>query len=127
LAYQIAEIYAWRGEKDKAFEWIHIAFDNHDTGMLSLLIDPLMHGLHHDARYDGLPAKIGLGVAIVTTIRSKAGSSQMSLPRMRENQIPLSGHGGAIDRPVVFDCNHDSDRNHLRPDRFAVRFRVELA
>ncbi len=29
-------------------------------GMLSLLIDPLMHGLHHDARYDGLLAKIGL-------------------------------------------------------------------
>ena len=57
MAYQIAEVYAWRGEKDKAFEWIHIAFDNHDTGMLSLLIDPRMHGLHHDARYDGLLAR----------------------------------------------------------------------
>ena len=50
LAYQIAQVYAWRGETEKAFEWLQIAFDNHDTGMLSLLIDPLLRGLHHDAR-----------------------------------------------------------------------------
>ena len=31
LAYQIAQVYAVRGEKDKAFEWLQIAFDNHDT------------------------------------------------------------------------------------------------
>src|SRR5438309_11914735 len=34
LAYQIAEVYAVRGEKDKAFEWLQIAFDEHDTGTL---------------------------------------------------------------------------------------------
>jgi TolB-like protein/Flp pilus assembly protein TadD len=59
-AYQIAEVYAWRGETEKAFEWLQIAFDNHDTGMLSLLIDPLMRGLRHDARYNGMLAKVGL-------------------------------------------------------------------
>ena len=37
LAYQIAEVYAVRGEKDKAFEWLQISFDNHDTGTLTLL------------------------------------------------------------------------------------------
>lgn len=41
LAYQIAEVYAWRGETDNAFEWLQIFVDNHDTGLLSLLIDPL--------------------------------------------------------------------------------------
>jgi len=60
LAYQIAEVYAWRGENDKAFEWLQISLDKHDTGTLSLLIDPLMRGLRHDARYNGLLAKIGL-------------------------------------------------------------------
>jgi serine/threonine-protein kinase len=60
LAYQIAEVYAWRGETDKAFEWLQVSLDNHDTGMLSLLINPLMRGLRHDARYNGLLAKIGL-------------------------------------------------------------------
>ncbi|HYV26069.1 MAG TPA: tetratricopeptide repeat protein [Candidatus Eisenbacteria bacterium] len=64
LAYQIAEVYAWRGEKDKAFEWLQISLNDHDTGTLSLLIDPLMRGLRHDARYDGLLAKMGLPVRL---------------------------------------------------------------
>jgi serine/threonine-protein kinase len=60
MAYQIAEVYAWRGEKDKAFEWLQISLDNHDTGLLSLMIDPLVQGLRQDARYNGVLAKIGL-------------------------------------------------------------------
>jgi len=60
MAYQIAEVYAWRGEKDKAFEWLQASLDNHDTGLLSLMIDPLMQGLRHDARYKDVLKKIGL-------------------------------------------------------------------
>jgi serine/threonine-protein kinase len=63
LAYQIAEIYAVRGEKDKAFEWLQISFDNHDTGTLTLLIDPLLRGLRDDPRYKNLLAKLGLPAA----------------------------------------------------------------
>ena len=59
-AYQVAEVYAWRGETDKAFEWLQISLDNHDTGLLSLLIDPLMHNLRRDSRYKALLEKIGL-------------------------------------------------------------------
>ena len=64
LAYQIAEVYAWRGETDNAFEWLQISLNDHDTGTLSLLIDPLMRSLRHDARYDGLLAKMGLPVRL---------------------------------------------------------------
>ena len=60
LAYQIAEVYAVRGEKDKAFEWLQIAFDNHDTGTLSVLVDPLMRSLRGDPRYKNFLAKLGL-------------------------------------------------------------------
>jgi serine/threonine-protein kinase len=60
LAYQIAEVYACRGETDKAFEWLQVSLGNHDTGTLSLLINPLMRGLRHDPRYKGMLAKIGL-------------------------------------------------------------------
>jgi len=60
LAYQIAEVYAWRGETDKAFEWLQISYDNHDTGLLSLLIDPLMRDLRSDPRYKGMVEKVGL-------------------------------------------------------------------
>jgi serine/threonine-protein kinase len=63
LAYQIAEVYAVRGEKDKAFEWLQIAFDQHDTGTLTLLVDPLLRGLRDDPRYKNLLAKLGLPAA----------------------------------------------------------------
>ncbi len=63
LAYQIAEVYAVRGETDKAFEWLQISFDNHDTGTLSFLIDPLLRDLRTDPRYKSLLTKLGLSAA----------------------------------------------------------------
>jgi TolB-like protein/Flp pilus assembly protein TadD len=64
LAYQIAEVYAVRGENDKAFEWLQISFDNHDTGTLTLLTDPLLRGLRDDARYKKFLVKLGLPTAL---------------------------------------------------------------
>jgi TolB-like protein/Flp pilus assembly protein TadD len=63
LAYQIAEVYAVRGEKDKALEWLQIAFDDHDTGTLALLVDPLLRGLRDDPRYKSLLTELGLPAA----------------------------------------------------------------
>src|SRR5437870_806624 len=63
LAYQIAEVYAVRGEADKAFEWLQLSFDNRDTGTLSLLIDPLLRDLRTDPRYKSLLTKLGLPAA----------------------------------------------------------------
>jgi TolB-like protein/Flp pilus assembly protein TadD len=60
LAYQIAEVYAVRGEKDRAFEWLQISFDNHDTGTLTLLTDPLLRRLRDDPRYKKFLIKLGL-------------------------------------------------------------------
>jgi serine/threonine-protein kinase len=60
FAYQIAEVYAVRGEKEKAFDWLQIAFDDRDAGMLSLLVDPLLRSLRDDARYKNLVVKVGL-------------------------------------------------------------------
>jgi len=58
LDYQVAQVYAVRGEREKAFEWLQIAFDNHDTGMLALLVDPLLNSLRDDPRYKMLIAKM---------------------------------------------------------------------
>ena len=60
FAYQIAEVYALRGEKDKAFEWLQTALDDRDAGMLGLSADPLLRGLRDDARYKNLLVKVGL-------------------------------------------------------------------
>jgi serine/threonine-protein kinase len=58
LDYQVAQVYAVRGEKEKAFEWLQIAFDHRDTGMLALLVDPLLNSLRDDPRYKTLIAKM---------------------------------------------------------------------
>jgi TolB-like protein len=60
LDYQIAEVYALRGETDKVFEWLQISLDSHDTGLLAILVDPLLRGLRDDPRYKNLLAKLGL-------------------------------------------------------------------
>src|SRR5438105_1656357 len=58
LAYQIAEVYAVRGDTDKAFEWLQISYDNHDTGTLAILVDPLLHRIRDDPRSKALVAKM---------------------------------------------------------------------
>jgi TolB-like protein/lipoprotein NlpI len=50
-AIQIAEVYAWRNEKDKAFEWLERAFTQHDPGLAAMLPDPLLKNLHTDVRW----------------------------------------------------------------------------
>ena len=80
MAYQIAEVYAWRGEKDKAFEWLQVSLDNHDTGLLSLMIDPLVQGLRQDARYNDVLTKIGLSLQI--------SASQAKSPLVTRTRLP---------------------------------------
>jgi TolB-like protein/Flp pilus assembly protein TadD len=58
LDYQVAQVYAFRGDKEKAFEWLQVAFDNHDTGMLALQVDPLLDSLREDPRFQALVAKM---------------------------------------------------------------------
>jgi predicted Zn-dependent protease len=41
-AFQIAEVYAFRGESDKAWEWLNRACRQRDSGLMFLKIDPLL-------------------------------------------------------------------------------------
>ena len=50
-AFQIAEIYAYLGEKDKAFEWLERAYNQHDGGLSQIKGDPLLHNIGKDPRY----------------------------------------------------------------------------
>jgi TolB-like protein len=59
-AYQIAEVYAWRGQNDKAFEWLERAYRQHDGGLTSLNYDQLLKGLRGDPRYKALLRKLNL-------------------------------------------------------------------
>ena len=59
-AYQIAEVYAYRGETDKAFEWLLRAYQQRNVGMLFLKVDPLLRSLLHDPRYADVLRKMRL-------------------------------------------------------------------
>ena len=59
-ACQIAAVYAWRGERDAAFEWLQRSYELRDTGLLSVRVDPLLRELHSDPRYTALLVKMGL-------------------------------------------------------------------
>jgi len=61
-AYQIAEVHAWRGEKDRAIEWLERARAQRDGGLVLLKTDLLLRKLHGDPRYAALLNKIHLPV-----------------------------------------------------------------
>jgi serine/threonine protein kinase/Tfp pilus assembly protein PilF len=59
-AYGVAEIYAWRGENDKAFEWLDRAYQQHDSNMYDFRNDATLRSLHGDARFAALLRKMKL-------------------------------------------------------------------
>jgi TolB-like protein/tetratricopeptide (TPR) repeat protein len=59
-AYQVAEVYAYRNDRDKAFEWLERAHRQNDAGMPGLRLDTLFPNLHGDPRWDALLRTLGL-------------------------------------------------------------------
>jgi serine/threonine-protein kinase len=60
MAYQISELYAWRGQKDEAFTWLDRAFAQRDGGLTELKFDPLMDSLRTDPRFNSLLRRMNL-------------------------------------------------------------------
>jgi TolB-like protein/Tfp pilus assembly protein PilF len=58
-AYLIGEVYAGLGEKDKAFEWLTKAYEEHAGQMIFIKIDPWIKNLRSDPRYKELLKKMG--------------------------------------------------------------------
>jgi adenylate cyclase len=59
-AYQIAEVYAYRGDKDRAFEWLERARRQRDGSLGFMRCDPFIANLHEDPRWDVFLRKMGL-------------------------------------------------------------------
>ena len=59
-AFQVAEAYAYRGDKDKAFEWLERARRQRDPGLGNLLKDPLLENLRNDPRWNAFLHTMGL-------------------------------------------------------------------
>jgi serine/threonine protein kinase/Tfp pilus assembly protein PilF len=60
MAFQIAEVFAYRGETDRAFEWLERAFTLRDSGLADIKNDPLLKSLEGDPRYTALLKKLRL-------------------------------------------------------------------
>jgi TolB-like protein/Tfp pilus assembly protein PilF len=59
-AYQIAEVHAFRGEADLAFEWLERAYAQRDSGVTNIKGDRLLRGLVGDPRYKAFLRKLKL-------------------------------------------------------------------
>lgn len=62
LALQVAQIHAFRGETDRAFEWLDRAYAQRDQGVSSVKRDRLLKNLRGDPRWAAFLAKVGLPV-----------------------------------------------------------------
>ena len=59
-SYDIAEIYARMGEKDQTLIWLEKAYDEHDSGLVSVGVDPLFNNVRSDARFRALLERLRL-------------------------------------------------------------------
>jgi TolB-like protein/DNA-binding winged helix-turn-helix (wHTH) protein len=61
-AYEIATVYAFRNQTDKAFEWLDRAYAQRDPSMSQTKVNPLLKNLHSDPRYTAFLKRLHLPV-----------------------------------------------------------------
>jgi serine/threonine protein kinase/tetratricopeptide (TPR) repeat protein len=59
-AFQISQVYAWWGDRGKAFQWLDRAYAQHDSGVAIVKVDPLLKSLRPDPRYKAFLHKMNL-------------------------------------------------------------------
>jgi hypothetical protein len=58
--YFTAVKYAALGDREQAFEWLEKAYQERDTWLVHLKVDPMLDGLRSDPRYANLLAPMNL-------------------------------------------------------------------
>lgn len=61
-SYLLAELHAFRGEKDLAFTWLETAYHKKDSWLFWVKSDPLLKNLKNDPRYNAFLKKMNLPV-----------------------------------------------------------------
>jgi adenylate cyclase len=57
-AYALAYCYTAMGDKDEAFKWLNVAYENHDISVQYVNIDPDFRALRSDPRFNTLVGKV---------------------------------------------------------------------
>jgi len=60
--FQIAEIYAWHGEREKALDWLELAIKYKDPGLIDVKVSPLLKPCREDPRYKEVLKKLNLPI-----------------------------------------------------------------
>jgi serine/threonine-protein kinase len=60
LAYQIAQVHAWRGERDQALDWLERAYRQRDGGLIYVPHDRYFSSLRDTPRFRALLQKLNL-------------------------------------------------------------------
>ena len=60
MSFQIAAVYAFRGDADKTFEWLDRAYEKRDPGVMAIIDNPFTRELRSDPRFAAFCKKVGL-------------------------------------------------------------------
>jgi tetratricopeptide (TPR) repeat protein len=60
--YLIAEVYAYRNQRDEAFAWMDRAYIQHDSGLPEIKVDPFVKNIHGDPRFNALLKRLNLPI-----------------------------------------------------------------
>jgi tetratricopeptide (TPR) repeat protein len=71
--FQIAEVHAFRGELDQAFEWLETGYQKRDSGNGPARCDPLLKNLHDDPRWLQFLRKMNLADDQLTWAQQPSG------------------------------------------------------
>jgi tetratricopeptide (TPR) repeat protein len=92
--YNIAYVYAFRGEADKAFEWLDQAIAYGDPGLGDVVTEPLFAKIHADPRWLVFLRKLGKAPEQLAKIEFK-----VTLPQASADHNPASVPAAGTDKP----------------------------
>ena len=96
-SYNIADVHAFRGEADKAFEWLDKAVQSQDPGLADILVDNLFDNIHSDPRWLPFLRKVGRAPEQLAKIQFKVTSRrEHSLRRTQTRRDHVYRHGGPL-------------------------------
>jgi TolB-like protein/Flp pilus assembly protein TadD len=86
--YTIATVYAYRNDREQAFEWLERAYTERDSALASIKVDPLLKPLVDDPRYARLIKKLGLSESAATESARREGASDPSVATAAGSPAP---------------------------------------
>jgi len=89
--YNIAYVYAYRGEADKAFEWLDNAVEYGDPGLAEIVTDNLFDKIHADPRWLAFLRKLGKAPEQLAKIEFK-----VTLPQSAETATGAGEQAKAV-------------------------------